>query len=324
MINVIPEDVWLICVRPCVIFLVLVVLLFAVRKKWKIVIPLLLLAVFLNRYYRVFAFSVMSMSASGRGQVAIMTYNIQSSSQYMKAHSDEPEEIASFILRSQADIVCLQEYNPQVCKNLQKALSGMYPYYAYLGGELNDNALFSRYPFKATPKMIVDDFGDNSPVLIMEAEIELPTGKIMVYNCHFPSNGFDRIKDANQGAFFGNDGLRKYLEGIAQGSSKRKIYSDILAEKIITNINKGVPVVACGDFNDFSRSTPLKKIENLMSDAWWDSGMGLGDTYNGHRMMHFRLDHLYYSAGMMAIGSKVKEQKYSDHHPLVVDLVVGD
>ena len=83
--------------------------------------------------------------------------------------------------------------------------------------------------------------------------------------------------------------------------------------------NNDVPVIVCGDLNDFGGTPTLRALQNhsKLKDAWWNGGLGYGATYHGHEFMYFRLDHILYNNELQLQKVRVAEQNFSDHDALV-------
>lgn len=81
-------------------------------------------------------------------------------------------------------------------------------------------------------------------------------------------------------------------------------------------------VIIAGDFNDFSRSYCLRRIQgDDLTDAWSARGNGFGFTYDGWHL-RLRLDHILYSPGLTPRNVIVLDTCLSDHRALIADFAL--
>ena len=80
------------------------------------------------------------------------------------------------------------------------------------------------------------------------------------------------------------------------------------------------PTIVCGDFNEVSGGRCIRLLQKKANlfDAWWEKGHGQGLTYHGHKIMHFRLDHILHSEEIKLNSIEVLDWTYSDHKPLMI------
>ena len=78
---------------------------------------------------------------------------------------------------------------------------------------------------------------------------------------------------------------------------------------------KGDYVLVCGDFNDTPISYAHRTIQGDLTDAFAESGRGMGITYN-QNFFWFRIDNILHSPNMTSMNCSVDKVAYSDHYPL--------
>ncbi len=152
-----------------------------------------------------------------------------------------------------------------------------------------------------------------------EVSLDVKGRNVELFVCHFSSNGYDEIRRQMGDSLSWSDGLGSYFSGVKIAGEKRKEEARIVREKVDSCINNGLPVIVCGDLNDVGGSRTLRILQEngVLSDAWWEKGVGLGTTYHGHHVMHFRLDHILHSRELKCRKVKVVKQEFSDHGPIV-------
>jgi endonuclease/exonuclease/phosphatase family metal-dependent hydrolase len=256
----------------------------------------------------------------------ILTYNVMAFG-YQPHVKKKPNPILRYIVDSKADIVCMQEYIAGTSPThlltegkIAKALS-MYPYHysvplvkyqTYSIGL----AVYSKYPIVKSWKIRYDSSFNGSTV----HEIDVNGKKVMVVNNHLESFKLtmeDRskyaefIRNLNSDTF---DGLRETVQRkLGSAYLIRAEQADIIADEI--RKLQGDYVIVCGDFNDTPISYAHRTIQGTLTDAFVESGNGLGITYN-QNLFWFRIDHILHSDNMKSYRTTVDKVALSDHYPV--------
>lgn len=302
------------------------------RRKWKFSLTVITLCIFLNVWAEVFTIAKPFVISDASTDLVVMTYNMHAMGNYMDENRDSPDGILDFIMSQQSDVVALQEYDSVRCQVLQQRLSAEFPFhesmprFKYMG----ENAVFSKFEIISCRYGVLNDSEKNLKLintnnlrkinperLIMLLELNVKGKKVRFANCHFESNNID------ERIILDGDSLRWYQmlpifnREITRAISVRKAEAELLNKW--AKQNKDVPVIVCGDLNDFGGSTTLRTLQNhsKLKDAWWNGGFGYGATYHGHKFMYFRLDHILYNSELQLQKVKVAEQNFSDHDALV-------
>ncbi len=259
------------------------------RRRWQIVglILLLSLSIYQNQLW---AMAVpATASASPHERLRIMTFNAHPTNQHM-------DELTTFILDSDLDVVALQEISDPATEALTETLADEYPYTA-LDHQL---ALLSRYPIR--PLYV--------PSIMMESQlaiISLPENDVYVWNVHAPTGVQKRI----------------WKE---QARDLRIVKRHLL--------KTDDPVLLVGDLNTTYRNENYQLIANHMTDTYAAAGEGLGLTYPAPDVIYtetplfanhlewlpplFRIDYIFASDHWQVIDATVIEDGYgSDHLPIV-------
>jgi endonuclease/exonuclease/phosphatase family metal-dependent hydrolase len=256
----------------------------------------------------------------------ILSYNVMGFG-YQDHTDGNPNPVIRYIIDSEADIVCLQEYMVGASSNsvlteskIRDALR-MYPYYYNLP-LINYNrytvglGLFSKYPILRSWKVRYDSAFNGSTV----HEIDVGGKHVYVINNHLESFKLtmgDRSKYAefvtnvNTGTF---DSLLETVQRkLGSAYHIRAEQAEIVAGEIRALKNKRL--IVCGDFNDTPISYAYRTVRGGLTDAFEESGNGIGITYN-QNFFWFRLDHILYSPGMRAYEATVDRIAFSDHYPV--------
>ena len=297
-------------------------LLWAVRRRsGSVVIPLLALlpSVFLIGRYVQF---------SGRDEVSedavtLIDYNVGKFVMHPShAHisSDEAceDSVYNFLRKSDADIICLQEFHSPKGKDVKDYLSEIMPgyeveYYAHVNGHgAYGNVILSRFPVVGRGKF---DFEESSNLAVY-ADLDID-GKVMrVYNCHFESYSLSlpRLVKA-----FNNREDGKVLEAeekMRSSITRRPQQVDAVLEDIR---NSPVESIVTGDFNDTPMSYTYQQLKQDKKDSFVEAGKGMGGTYSG-LWPFIRIDYVLYPDHCEALYHKVERKRFSDHYPIVTRL----
>jgi endonuclease/exonuclease/phosphatase family metal-dependent hydrolase len=258
--------------------------------------------------------------------IKILSYNVMGFA--YKDHSKKsPNKIIEYIAESGADIVCLQEYmvsnkvNLMNSEDIANALP-MYPYIVEIFFSKSDKfkygiAVLSKYPVTKSGKINYFSQYNGSSV----HHINYKGKNILLVNNHLESfklTAEDRSKYSDMITQVSIDLFDEFRSSIQQKLGSAFIIRAGQADIISAEIQKinNPYIIVCGDFNDTPSSYVHRKIQGSLNDAYADTGMGPGISYN-QNFFFFRIDHIFYSSGMDAYNCIVdKKINLSDHYPI--------
>lgn len=256
----------------------------------------------------------------------VLTYNVRCFG-YKDHTTDNPNEIIRYIAASDADIVCLQEYLEGDAENIlsagkiARALS-MYPYHyyrplVYYRHYSTGLAIFSKYPILSSRKVRYDSTFNGSTI----HEIDVRGRRVTVVNNHLESFKLtqedrsrytDFIRNANSSTLSRVQDI--FRTKVGQAFRIRAEQAGIVAEEI-GELPDG-SLIICGDFNDTPLSYTYRTICGRLGDAYAESGVGPGISYN-RSIFRFRIDHILHSSDMKAYSATVDSRlRLSDHYPV--------
>ena len=255
----------------------------------------------------------------------VLTYNVMASG-YKNHTKIAPNKIIQYIANSDADIVCLQEYatakseKSLTASNIYDALS-MYPYRSvfYQSSTKFQSfgiAVFSKYPLSNSRMVKYDSDYNGSSV----HEVNIKGKKLTLINNHLESFKLtmeDRTRYSSLIKSFSSDGLDDLKGAFEQKLGPAFRIRAKQAEAVSEEIKnaKGDYVLVCGDFNDTPISYAHRTIQGDLTDAFAESGRGMGITYN-QNFFWFRIDNILHSPNMTSMNCSVDKVAYSDHYPL--------
>lgn len=256
------------------------------------------------------------------GSIKLLSYNVMSFSNLKKKDGKNP--VLSYLANSNADIICLQEYNTTDNKkflteqDVRKALKA-YPYRSIHQQGKGDVQLacFSKFPILSSRAIKYESSYNGS----MRYVLKVNNDTITLINNHLESNKLtkedrgiyeDMIKDPNAKKV--KTGLRQLVKKLAEAAAIRASQADSVARYIAESSYP--TIIACGDFNDGSISYTHRILTQRLDDAFTQSGKGLGISYNQNKF-YFRIDNILISPNLKAYNCTVDQSiKASDHYPI--------
>ena len=265
-------------------------------------------------------------------ELKILSYNTMSSFEYKKHKPNSPNKGIQYILDSDADIVCLQEFG--VNKNNEylthQDVLKIFEKYKYKHIRYRDEknirqigmATFSKYPI--LNKQFIDYPSRYNSSIFTDIDVNGTT--IRVVNVHLESNkvtGMDKVMAKRLKENFDRENISEvtqfFSKKLNEAAKIRAKQVDIVADTIKQSPHK---VIVCGDFNDVSLSYAYKKMRGDMLDAFAQSGRGVGLTYS-NGLYQLRIDYILHDNEFKSTDFKVDKVKYSDHYPIMCSLWIN-
>lgn len=250
----------------------------------------------------------------------VMSYNILSNN-ITPWNANKDNAVINYLEASDADIICLQEFQFSSLKKNKKLLNE-YPYKSYLVS--NDSELascylgcLSKYPILDVEHIkFKDTFNGGSKYRILHEG-----DTIVVYNCHLQSFGLGNEDKSTYEQILTNPkenirskGTKELVKKLRDSAVKRAEQTDI----IMASLEKETSpyIIVCGDFNDSPISYTCHKMKDMLDDAYAVSGNGPGISYNRNKL-YYRIDHILHSRQFDAYRCTVDRSiKVSDHYPI--------
>ena len=258
------------------------------------------------------------------GSIKVLSYNV-----FMFSSWDEPHgaknPIVDYIVKSKADIVCLQEAQARLDNSDQiySTLKKHYPYFKLMikkhpGADYI--VLLSKYPV-LWQDTIPYGSSSNQSVAYM---LDIKGTKTLVVNNHFESNGLssgdkEGFKTLVKGELKTDEAKKQsvhLIKKLGDVSARRAPQAEAVARFVKKYLDKQIAVILCGDFNDSPLSYTHHVISKELNDCYVESGNGPGISYHKSGM-YFRIDHIFCSDDFESYGAKVDNSvTTSDHYPI--------
>lgn len=264
----------------------------------------------------------------------VMSYNVRNFDLYNYTHDWKIQhtkriKIMEFVNQEQPDILCIQEF-VNLPKNEFPTLDTLNillknpSHHIYYTSKHSRNhfgiATFSKYPIINRDK--IDFLNSDGNNICIFTDILINSDTIRVYNIHLQSVHFERpdyqfAQEITEG-MIQKDTVSSKTKAIRMIRSLKKAFiKRAVQSQLISNHIQSCPykVIVCGDFNDTPSSYSYHQISKQLLDGFNESGMGVGETYNGVFPL-LRIDYILYSKEMQAFQYKKHKINFSDHHPI--------
>lgn len=305
-----------------------VALLFIFHRSCSIILPLLSIIFTWNAFRSVCNFGFGAHVDNDNTPIKILTYNVRYFNVGNNLDNVTIEDFSDFIESQQADIVCLQEVPMSAIlhKSNVDSLQQIFPSYKYIISDesikkihayARGQVILSHFPI--TPVNNLDfSKSTNTSVLVVDANIN--GDSLRIANCHLQSirlsdKQIDAVNDIQHADI--NDDTKDNIKSIYHQMADAFVERAIQANEIHQFIaNSDINVVACGDFNDTPISYTYRTIANGLRDAFIESGIGIGDTYNG-KLPPLRIDYILHSESLLSNEYHTFDDVvFSDHFPV--------
>lgn len=285
------------------------------------------------------------------GTLRVVTLNMNALEGDGSVPFDE-EAFLSVLMQVEPDVLCLQELSPKLYPQISDVLDSAFRYTEPFG---RYNVICSRLPlsnpgrYKAYGDVDTTGYSQSDHLALKDvrvsmpvcsADVSCPDGSVItVLGCHLSSCGYSSIRRSMDPDASWFSGLSEYAREYGIARRLRAFEADNLRPAIDSLLHlSGIPgsseassaayggdgrrVIIAGDFNDFSRSYSLRRIQgDDLTDAWLAHGNGFGITYDGWHL-RLRLDHVLFSPGLDPRNIFVLDTGLSDHRALIADFAL--
>ena len=283
-------------------------------------------AIFNAAYYR----ELTPEQRKEEGQLKVMSFNVRSFNQYQWAENPSArEDIIRMLQNEDPDILCLQEFyssergpfrSGDFFRSLSRTPHHHLLYRASRGRNKYGIAIFSHYPIVG--KGEVEISGTRN--ICSFADIRTGNDTIRIYNMHLQSTRLNsrhyRFIDSLK--FRYDNQQMEEIKDISLRLRDAFIIRAGQADRIAEHIGRCThPMIVCGDFNDTPVSYSYHRISKGLGDAFVESGIGMGRTYDG-KFPSFRIDYILCSKDLETLHFTRKKVRLSDHFPITAYLKI--
>lgn len=240
------------------------------------------------------------------------------------------DSVLNYVVREQADIVCLQEDMNK--PNILEAFAQVFPYNDTTRISkpsypmVNAVGLHSRFPILRKEPIDYDSEVNGSVAYYLL----IGRDTVLLINNHLESthlsiNDRERYNQLIKG-HMARDTVQAETKTLFKILGKSMAMRASHAEAIHDYIeqHRQYPTIVCGDFNDTPVSYARHTIAKGLTDCYVETGRGPGISFN-KKEFSFRIDHLLVSEHFTPYGCKIdSENDVSDHYPLLCWLKIAD
>lgn len=306
------------------------------RSRWALLSLVTLALGYSNiRALLAFHFSAGFTEQKKEDAIRVLSWNVKWFDEQRKETKDQKSnrrEMLDFIRKTDADILCFQEYfeplgNPGYSNDKDLVRMG-YAYHYKVVDYVRPKsyqvgvAIFSRFPIVdslrvryATP--IVNRAAES----LIACDIDVHGHNIRVFTTHLQSVLLQK-KDYRDLAIIKNaddsimEASRSIVRKLKQGYLMRGGQVDTVRGLLDRS---PLPEVICGDFNDVPNSYTYFRIRGDRQDAFVERSSGLGRTFTTISST-LRIDYIMADRRFEVLQYKCHLLPYSDHYPVVADL----
>lgn len=255
------------------------------------------------------------------GSLKLMSFNVQRLDSVDRDASGRvvSRRAIDYIVKSQADIVCMQELWPGQEKD--PTLLKAYPYVAGVRRKPSGQVLVvaSRFPIVHKQLIRFDDDGDGAGAFW----IDIGGDTIIVVNNHLLSNGLalserqqvDSLLKGQNNMDKARSNSKNLLHKLVEATQLRAPQADSVAYFVRHHRKRSI--IVCGDFNSSPNAYPRRRLTRDLTDCFEASGNGVSWTYNQNHI-YVRIDHILCSPDWQPYACQVdNEISASDHYPIV-------
>ena len=286
-------------------------------KRWFSLIPLVVIAICIGpilNYCPLNFFTENNHKKQNDKAFTLLSYNAYNFRPLDNIYpSDSTNATLSYIIHTDADIVCLQEceylsplkalhvYRPQV-----DSLKKQYPH-RIIGAD-NGESILSKFPVK---KIFSNGYYSHFQVDINNSTLDI----IDVHLRSLRLTNEEKKQYSELSDLGGENSKAKDIAKKVAAAAKNRARQARKLRQYIDSIDSK-NIIVCGDFNDVPNCYAINTICKGFDDAYADCGFGPMITYHGDKI-YFRIDHIFYDGDFESASITRGNIDRSDHYPLI-------
>ena len=303
-------------------------------RKWYFLISLSLMLLSAKLISNTFPFHFGDIQQKKKvTDIHLLTYNTRMVGRLVKDTPQKRNNVLRYVIDSNADIVCLQEFEASTNKEYitMDDIIRIFNKYPYKHIEIKTKmysrvfgiATFSKYPIVSRQRI---EFKSRNNISI-SSDINMNGTIVRLFNNHLESNRITENEKSMSIKLKDNFDTENFVDVTHQFSNKlglayklRAAQADTIAGLIAKSPYK---VIVCGDFNDVPGSYTYTKMKGNLKDAFAETGFGFGWTFK-EPFYGFRIDYVLYDPETFTpVSYQIDKVNYSDHYPVTCHLKIN-
>lgn len=311
-----------------------------INKKWSVFFGLIILLGAKNINNNI-GFNLFNCKSKFQADFRVISWNVKNFIIHEKINdtlNSSYKNILSFLKNSNADIICLQDFEQKdsaiyihPLDDFKGKLNFPYSYFCLdidtitkYGRTRYGTCIFSKYPISNTNSIKYN--GKYFTESLGFADIKIKNKTIRVFTTHLRSMYINlNPKEKPEDFKYVIEDTLFVFHGSKFEKLKRFDTSHIQQAMIIRNIidTTKTPFVFCADLNSVPSSYTYNILAKNLKDAFLECGTGFGATYSS-RNPFLRIDVILHSKNLKGISYVSPRLKISDHYPIVSDIKFVD
>lgn len=294
-----------------ILFALILVIYFAFKRSYYFLISLL--AIVINFQFITYNFSIgriFNVNPSVEShKIKVATYNVHSfnfQKEYIPIN-----DIADYISNEKVDILCMQEYTPNLYSDEEtRNAFGNFDDMALRKSSLNEIGLviYSKFPIMASGILRFHDSANGA----VWADVSISENKIIrVINVHMQTTGLKNVLHL---------GILGSAMNLTDNAKIRASQVKLVRNLIDTTKH---PVILAGDFNDLPSTYTFRTLKGELRDGFFYGGLGTAGTYKG-KFSFLRIDNILSSKSIKCTKYYSDKKEWSDHNPIIAEFAIKD
>lgn len=277
----------------------------------------------------------------GGGNIRIVSWNISSwglTNRNNRNKASYRYEMTDLLNKTDADVICLQEYHFLREKTLRDTLipelrekgynyfffaRSKYTMRLYSSAHVTGVVIASKFPIADTGHFSYGDDDYAEPLIY--TDIRFNNKMVRIFTTHLQSVRFEpydyaALHNLKEPVNASVTQSRAVAWKLKQAFKKRALQAVLLHKKIEESPH---PVILCGDFNDVPGSYAYYIARGNLQDAFLKTGLGFGRTYR-FLSPTLRIDYIMADKKFTVAQYKKIVVPFSDHYPIMADIDTGN
>jgi endonuclease/exonuclease/phosphatase family metal-dependent hydrolase len=301
------------------------------KSKWALItLGVLLLGGKLH--FRMIAFGSDKENVPSEEQVLnVMSYNVRLFDLYSsdtEHRYEKRDSIFNYIVRSNPDIICFQEFYHQdkptsfSTRDTLIQLLGIKDYHERYAHKLKGRQNFgvcvlSKHPLIAKGDVMFSTQGENDFNYCIYVDLVKNQDTFRIYNVHLQSirlqqEDYSVFEDGSTKTADDRSTIKLLIDKLRIAYPKRAEQARTVMEHVKTS---PYPTIVCGDFNDTPMSYAYNQFNQLLIDAFRNCSSGIGTTYVG-KVPAGRIDYIFHTKDLQSSHFVIQDEAFSDHRAI--------